>query len=66
MVSYDGKELGKTVANNRGEWRIWAVLSQPVERGTLTVAAGREVKRFKDVQWAKCGCAVDSRTWLSR
>ena len=49
VVSYDGKELGKTVANNRGEWRIWAVLSQPVERGTLTVAAGREVKRFKDV-----------------
>ena len=49
VVSYDGKELGKTVANNRGEWRIWAVLSQPVERGTLTIAAGREVKRFKDV-----------------
>ena len=49
MVSYDGKELGKTVANNRGEWRIWAVLSQPVESGTLTIAAGREVKRFKDV-----------------
>ncbi len=49
VVSYDGKELGKVVANNRGEWRIWAVLSQPVERGTLTVAAGREVKRFKDV-----------------
>ena len=49
VVSYDGKELGKVVANNRGEWRIWAVLSQPVERGTLTIAAGREVKRFKDV-----------------
>lgn len=49
VVSYDGKELGKTVANNRGEWRIWTVLSQPVERGTLTIAAGREVKRFKDV-----------------
>ena len=49
VVSYDGKELGKTVANNRGEWRIWAVLSQPVERGTLTIAASREVKRFKDV-----------------
>lgn len=49
VVSYEGKELGKVVANNRGEWRIWAVLSQPVERGTLTIAAGREVKRFKDV-----------------
>lgn len=49
VVSYDGKELGKVVANNRGEWRIWAVLSQPVERGTLTIAAGREVKHFKDV-----------------
>ena len=49
VVSYDGKELGKVIANNRGEWRIWAVLSQPVERGTLTIAAGREVKRFKDV-----------------
>ena len=49
VVSYDGKELGKVVANNRGEWRIWTVLSQPVERGTLTIAAGREVKRFKDV-----------------
>ena len=49
VVSYDGKELGKAVTNNRGEWRIWAVLSQPVERGTLTIAAGREVKRFKDV-----------------
>ena len=49
VVSYDGKELGKVVANNRGEWRIWAVLSQPVERGTLTIAAGRDVKRFKDV-----------------
>ncbi len=49
VVSYDGKELGKAVANNRGEWRIWAVLSQPVESGTLTIAAGREVKRFKDV-----------------
>ena len=49
VVSYDGKKLGKVVANNRGEWRIWAVLSQPVERGTLTIAAGRDVKRFKDV-----------------
>ena len=49
VVSYEGKELGKVVANNRGEWRIWAVLSQPEERGTLTIAAGREVKRFKDV-----------------
>ena len=49
VVSYDGKELGKAVTNNRGEWRIWAVLSQPVERGTLTIAAGRDVKRFKDV-----------------
>jgi GDSL-like protein len=49
VVSYNGRELGKAVANNRGEWRIWAALSQPVESGTLTIAAGREVKRFKDV-----------------
>lgn len=49
VVRYNDQLLGKTVANNRGEWRIWTVLSQPVERGVLTIAAGREVKRFNDV-----------------
>ena len=41
VVRYNDQLLGKTVANNRGEWRIWTVLSQPVERGILTIAAGR-------------------------
>lgn len=49
VVRYNDQLLGKTVANNRGEWRIWTVLSQPVERGILTIAAGREVKCFNDV-----------------
>lgn len=49
VVSYNGRELGRAVANNRGQWRIWTVIPQASETGTLVVAAGRDVRRFKDV-----------------
>lgn len=49
MIRYEGQLLAKTTANNRGEWRAWCVLPHAQERGTLTIAAGRETKRFDNV-----------------